>query len=192
MFDTEEVDFNQYHPEKAIRKTLRFTAVVTEHIFETKYCDEHPDPVVRARMRKLELNEGFPRPAGSVDILLGVSAVFWVFKGIKEKVSRDFYVLNTVFGLVPCGRNGDVATRESAVYVTNLERLNASVERMLKAEELPLDNILGSMTRDEVLAVQKVEEKLKQDEKTGRFVTGLMWRDKSQLRNNYKSARARF
>ena len=41
------------------------------------------------------------------------------------------------------------------MYVTNLERLNASVERMLKAEELPLDNILGSMTRDEVLAVRK-------------------------------------
>ena len=192
MVDTEEVDFNLYHPDKAIRKTLRFTAVVTERIFETKYCDEHPDPVVRARMRKLELNEGFPRPAGSVDILLGVSAVFRVFKGIKEKVGRDFYVLNTVFGLVPCGRNGDVATRESAVFVTNLERLNASVERMLKAEELPLDNILGSMTRDEVLAVQKVEEKLKRDQKTGRFVTGLMWRDKPQLRNNYKSARARF
>ncbi len=94
--------------------------------------------------------------------------------------------------MVPCGRNGDMATRESAVYVTNLERLNPSVERMLKAEELPLDNILGSITRDEVLAVQNVEEKLKRDERTGRFITGLMWRDKPQLRNNYKSARARF
>ena len=62
--DTEEVDFNLYHPEKAIRKILRFTAIVTERIFETKYCDEHPDPVVRARMRKLKLNEGFPRSAG--------------------------------------------------------------------------------------------------------------------------------
>ena len=128
MVDTEEVDFNLYHPDKAIRKTLRFKAIVTERIFETKYCDEHPDPVVRARMRKLKLNEGFPRPAGSVDILLGVSAVFRVFKGIKEKVGRDFYVLNTVFGLVPCGRNGDVVTKEPAVFVTNLERLNASVE----------------------------------------------------------------
>ena len=105
--------------------------------------------------------------------------VFRVFKGIKEKVGRDFYVLNTVFGLVLCGCNGDVATRESAVYVTSLERLNASIERMIKAEQLPFDNILGSMTRDEVLAVQKVEEKLKRDEKTGCFVTGLMWRDKS-------------
>ncbi len=97
MVDMEEVDFNLYHQDKAIRKNLRFTAVVTERIFDTKYCDEHPDPVVRARMQKLELNEGFPRPAGSVDILLGVSAVFRVFKGIKEKVGRDFYVLNTVF-----------------------------------------------------------------------------------------------
>ena len=127
MVDLEEVDFNLYHPEKAIRKTLRFKAVVTERIFETKYCDEHPDPVLGARMRKLNLNEGFPRPAGSVDILLGVSAVFRVFKGIKEKVGRDFYVLNTVFGLVPYARNGDMVTRESSVYVTNLERLNASV-----------------------------------------------------------------
>ena len=41
MVDTEEVDFNLYHPDKAIRKTLRFTAVVTWRIFETKYCDEH-------------------------------------------------------------------------------------------------------------------------------------------------------
>ena len=81
MVDTEEVNFNLYHPDKAIRKTLCFTAVVTERIFETKYCDEHPDPVVRARMRKLELNEGFSRPAGSVDIPLGVSVVFRVFKG---------------------------------------------------------------------------------------------------------------
>ena len=53
IVDTEEVDFNLFHPDKAIWKTLRFTAVVTEHIFKTKYCDEHPDPVIHARLQKL-------------------------------------------------------------------------------------------------------------------------------------------
>ena len=76
--------------------------------------------------------------------------------------------------------------------VTNLERLNANIERMLKAEELPLDNILGTLTRDEVLAVQKIEDSLTRDPVTGKYSTGLLWRSEPQLKNNFKQAKARF
>ena len=58
--------------------------------------------------------------------------------------------------------------------MTNLERLNANIERMLKAEELPLDNILETLTHDEVLAVQKIEDSLTRDPVTGKYGTGLL------------------
>ena len=153
------------------------TALVTSHIVSSPACDEHPEPVVRDRLRKINLNEGFPRLGSPINLLLGVGDLFKIVKGVKERLTESFCVLETIYGLVACGSHSPTTKLSYArpiTMVTNLERLNANIERMLKAEELPLDNILGTLTRDEVLAVQKIEESLKRDQNTGTYSTGLL------------------
>ena len=93
-------------------------------------------------------------------------------------MSESFCVLATIYGLVACGSHTPFTRLlhvRPITMVINLERLNANIERMLKAEELPLDNILGTLTRDEVLAVQKIEDSLTRDLVTGKCSTGLLW-----------------
>ena len=146
-------------------------------------------------MRKIKLNEGFPRLGSSIELLLGVGDLFKVVRGVKERLTESFCVLDTIYGLVASGSYTPF-TRLSHVrpitMVTNLERLNANIERMLKAEELPLDNILGTLTRDEVLAVQRIEDLLKRDPSTGKYYTGLLWRSEPMVKNNFRQAKARF
>ena len=194
-FPLKQINFKLYHPNKHLRKRLNITALVTGHIVSSPACDEHPEPVVRDRLRKINLNEGFPRLGSPIDLLLGVGDLFKIVKGVKERLTETFCVLDTIYGLVACGSHSPTTKLSYArpiTMVTNLERLNANIERMLKAEELPLDNILGTLTRDEVLAVQKIEESLKRDPNTGTYSTGLLWRSEPQVRNNFRQAKARF
>ena len=190
-----QVTIKLYHPNKHLRKKLSINALVTNHIVSSPACDEHPEPVVRDRLRRINLNEGFPRLGSPIDLLLGVGDLFKIVKGVKERLTESFCVLETIYGLVACGSHSPTTKLTYArpvTMVTNLERLNANIERMLKAEELPLDNILGTLTRDEVLAVQKIEESLKRDPVTGTYSTGLLWRSEPQVRNNFRQAKARF
>ena len=131
--------------------------------------------MVRERLRRISLNEGFPRLGSSIELLLGIGDLFKIVRGVKERLSESFCVLDTIYGLVACHTP---FTRLSHVrpitMVTNLEGLNANIERMLKVEELPLDNILGTLTHNEVLAVQKIEDLLTRDPVTGKYSTGLL------------------
>ena len=100
---TKEITFKLYHFNKHLRKKLIVKAFVTSHIVSSPACDEHPEPVVRNRLRKVKLNEGFPRPGSSIDLLLGIGDLFKVVRGVKERLTESFCVLDTIYGLVACG-----------------------------------------------------------------------------------------
>ena len=78
-----------------------------------------------------------------------------------------------------------------ATYLTSAEVLNKTLEKMWEIEKLPLDETPSSLTRDEARAIERINDCMKYDSKERRFVTGLLWRDKPDLCNNYLSAKAR-
>ena len=59
--------------------------------------------MVRERLRKVKLNEGFPRLDSSIELLLGIGDLFKVGRGVKERLTESFCVLETIYGLVACG-----------------------------------------------------------------------------------------
>ena len=62
---------------------------------------------------------------------------------------------------------------------------------MWEIEKFPLDDAPSSLTRDEVRAIERINECMRYDEKARRFVTGLLWRDRPDLCNNFLSTKAR-
>ena len=117
-------------------------------------------------------------------------------------ISDNLALLPTCYGYVPCGKEivqnlpgtaemPATTEPEHATYLTTSETLNKTLEKMWEIEKLPLDDAPSSLTRDELRAIKKINECMRYDDKTRRFVTGLLWRDEPDLCNNHLSAKAR-
>ena len=105
-------------------------------------------------------------------------------------------LLPTCYGYVPSGKHSlenfeNVFQPNHAGFITSTEALTKAVEKMWTMEKLPFDETPSSLTKDERIAVESIKERMYFDEKLNRFVTGLLWRDKPDLINNYYSAKAR-
>ena len=142
------------------------------------------------------LDGPYPRPKGEVDLLLGVVDTFRLLSGEHVTISNSLILLPTCYGYVPSGIQNlenfeNVFQVDHAGFVTSTEALTKAMEKMWTMEKLPLDETPSSLTKDEQIAVESIKEKMHFDAKTNRFVTGLLWRDKPDLINNYPSAKAR-
>ena len=118
--------------------------------------------------------------------MIGVGDLWKIIVGVNERLGPDLVVLKTRFGNVVCG-----LLEEKVVGFLSGVDLNKQIDRMISIDELPHDNDPTYLTRDEILAVEKMEENLRFDDDSGSFVTRLLWRDKPDLRNNYASAKQR-
>ena len=142
------------------------------------------DEDVREKIAKKPLNEAFPRESFSVDILIGIKN-FWEFvDGVHERISKEITLLKTKFGPIVCGQ----LPNKVNVMLTGIERLNKNIEKLFAFEELPGDNSASTLTREEIQAVEQMEEHLRFDPREGRFITKLLWRRKPNLNNNFEGA----
>ena len=141
--------------------------------------------------------EDFPRRGEDVDLLLGITDSMRVLQDTSIQLSENLTALSTVFGYIPCGTLEMSGIQENESQVSSItlysatDRLSAAVEKLWKMDELPGDNSKDSLTRDELLAVEKIEQLLHFDEKEQKYSTGLLWRDESFLLNNYAGAHKR-
>ena len=138
----------------------------------------------------------YPRSRGEVDLLLGVVDTFRLLSGEHVTISNSLILLPTCYGYVPSSRQGienfeNGFQENHASFVTSTEALTKAVEKLWVMEKLPLDETPSSLTKDEQIAVESIKDKMYFDEKLNRFVTGLLWREKPDLINNYPSAKAR-
>ena len=112
---------------------------------------------------------------------------------------KDFALLSTVYGYVPCGSQQAMAlakpdhtsTPPCFTYLTLTEALMKAMEKMWEMDRLPMDNSPSSLTKDELIAVSKIKDTLTFHKDLKRFVTGLLWRADPDLVSNYTSARNR-
>ena len=146
-----------------------------------------------------QLTESFPRPEIEINLLMGMKSIPRVLK--KNCVytvlpSGTMCILPTVWGVVPCGRasipeppaKSVFRPRKTESFLTGTERIAQILERSWKLEELPHDNSPSSLSKDEVQAVEQIENILQYDEERKRFITGLLWREAPDLLNNYQQA----
>ena len=142
------------------------------------------------------LDGPYPRQKGEVDLLLGVVDTFRLLSGEHVTISNSLILLPTCYGYVPSGKHSlenfeNVFQPNHAGFITSTEALTKAVEKMWTMEKLPFDETPSSLTKDERIAVESIKERMYFDKKLNRFVTGLLWRDKPDLINNYYSAKAR-
>ena len=171
-------------------ETIEIEAYVINEIMTTP---EYPLPPGNS---KTKLNDVFPRPPVDVSMIVGNQQLWKVVKGGMQRISPSLVLMDTLWGKVPVGQ---VALQTQSiqekilpkVFMSGTEKLASVLERMWKLEEFPLDHVGGSMSRDEVLAVQRIEDLLFHDKESGRFQTGLLFREDPKLINNFKSAAAR-
>ena len=142
------------------------------------------------------LDGPYPRPRGEVDLLLGVVDTFKLLSGKHVSISSSLILLPTCYGYMPSGRQGienfdSVFQDNQAGFVTSTEALTKAVEKLWAMEKLPLDETPSLLMKDEQIAVDSIKDKMYFNEKLNGFITGLLWRDKPDLTNNYPSAKAR-
>ena len=77
------------------------------------------------------------------------------------------------------------------VLMSKVEVLNKALEKMWSIEILPMDEATASLTKDENIAVERIKEVMRYDKNLKRLITGLLWRDQPDLKNNYHSGEFR-
>ena len=167
-------------------ENLEFEAYEVDDIMTVPATDLKDQGLANS-LNKRNLNEAFPRPSFSVDILIGGGDLWNIIEGIHERINSEFVIVKTKFGLLPSGKLTNCVTSLSA----GVELLNKNIEKMFAYEEMPHDNLASSLTRDEIQAVELMEKNMRYDQKEGRFVTKLLWRGKPNLKNNFESAKQR-
>ena len=123
-----------------------------------------------------------------IDVLLGAGDTMQVIERVIK--FNDMFVIQTPWGSTPCGGNFNLPDPVPC-YTTYLDELNKALEKMWKIEEMPSDHVKG-LTREENMAVEKIEQNLHFNEEHGRFETALLFKEEPLLRNNYDRALARF
>ena len=180
---TNLVSFKLVAPDNRV---FPFTAYTTTKILKL------PKPHVDEK-KLMQLKEKFGKDlslvkeACEIDILLGTGDTMRVI----EKVIKfnDLFIVKTPWGFTPCG---NFTTENSTTCLaTNLDELNKTLEKMWRIDEMPFDKKSG-LTREEHLAVEKIEQNLRFNEERGRFETALLFKQEPLLSNNYDRALARF
>ena len=130
----------------------------------------------------------------SIDMLLGVMDVLRIVHGPAVRLENRLYRIPTLLGDAICGtpskrtHHPPYDSSHPACLATSTEVLTKTLEKMWSIETLPFDDAPSSLTKDEAWAVEKIKEVLVRDPEKGRFTTGLLWRDKPDLINNYHAA----
>ena len=168
-------------------REIQISAFEVDKVMTTNHIDLPDDEELRHHLKNKTLNENFPRPPCDIELLIGVGDLWKIVHGVNERLGPDLVVLKTRFGNVVCG----LPEEKVVGLLSGVDLLNKQIDRMISIEELPHDNDPTNLTRDEILAVEKMEENLRFDDSSGRFVTRLLWRGKPDLRNNYASAKQR-
>ena len=114
-------------------------------------------------------------------------------------MKKDFALLSTVYGYVPCGSqpaktltdSSEMDTPPSYTYLTSTEALTKAMEKMWEMDRLPMDDSPSLLTKDELIAVSKIKDTLSFHKGLKRFVTGLLWRAYPDLVSNFASSRNR-
>ncbi|CAB4024050.1 Hypothetical predicted protein, partial [Paramuricea clavata] len=167
----------------ARNRVIKFNAFTTPHILSLESLDL-PTHI----KQQYKLNEKFPRPPCDVDILVGIGEYWRMIQQVAIRVSDTFVLLKTPWGHIPCGTDWTRDSRETeepTCLITSTERIAKALEQQWKLEEFPFDNSSKELTRDEMRAVELIENVLKLNEETSRFQTGLLWREDPELKNNY-------
>ena len=175
---------------------LELEVFVVERIVTLEGC---PSPV--GLSSSLSLSVPFPREQTEVELLLGSNHLWKVLQDGEsntfKKLTDSWGIVRTKFGDVPMGvpparvRSTVQEDFQIQSFLTGPEQLALAVEHMWKLEELPHDSSDTSLTRDEVLAVEKIKQIMSFDWCVGRFTTGLLWRGEPELINNFNAARSR-
>ena len=139
----------------------------------------------------------YPRPGGEVDVLLGAVDAFKMITGRPKILNDALVMVPTLYGYIPSGsvdlvKEWEHSQNTRSSFLTNTEHLSKCIEKMWSIELLPMDDAPSSLTKDEVLAVNKIKEVMSLDRVKKRFTTGLLWRGEPDLKNNYYSAKVRF
>ena len=139
----------------------------------------------------------YPRAGGEVDLLLGAVDAFKMITGRPKILDASLALVPTLYGYIPCGSMDMVkewvhSEDTKSIFLTNTEHLSKCIEKLLSIELLPMDDAPSSLTKDEILAVNKIKEVMTLDKDRKCFTTGLLWRGEPDLKNNYYSAKIRF
>ena len=141
----------------------------------------------------------FPRKEGKVDFLLGIVDSMRLLKGKPTFISNSFALIPAVYGYVPSGGQSAETLNNSRItcstsldsYLMSAESLTEAMEKMWEMDKLPMDDFPSSLTKDEVIAVEKIKDTMKLHKDCQQFITGLLWRKEPDLFNNFASARTR-
>ena len=168
----------------------------TIEALEVMHIMDFPELTIPKSVKgKFKLDGTYPREAGTIDILLGVVDTFKVMNGEPQPVGEDICMVPTVYGYVPSGRFQDMeegVRHEEHTFLSAAEELNKTVSKMWTMDLLPMDDTPSTLTREEALAISKIDEVLVHDPIEKRFETGLLWKEDPDFVNNYPSVKARF
>ena len=150
-------------------------------------------------VQSFEMDGPFPRAEGEVDILLGCADSLRFLKKRHIFLKKDFALLSTVYGYVPCGSQpamalanpSNIVTPPNFTYLTSTEALTKAMEKMWEMDRLPMDDSPSLLTKDELIAVSKIKDTWTFHKGLKRFVTWLLWGAYPDLVSNYTSARNR-
>ena len=148
-------------------REIQISAFEVDKVMTTNHIDLPDDEQLRHHLTNKTLNESFPRPPCDIELLIGVGDLWKIIVGVNERLGPDLVVLKTRFGNVVCG----LPEEKVVGLLSGVDLLNKQLGRMIGIEELPHDNDPTNLTRDEILAVEKMEENLRFDDGSGRFVT---------------------
>ena len=179
---------------------LKFRFMIPANYWVEAIVLENVHPFPRLELdeqivRSFEMDSPFPRAEGEVDIFLGCADSLRFLKKRHIFLKRDFALLSTVYGYVPCGSQpamalmnpGGVYTPPSFTYLTSTEALTKAMEKMWEMDRLPMDDSPSSLTKDELIAISKIKDTLSFHRGLKWFVTGLLWRAYPDLVSNYTS-----
>ena len=157
-------------------------------------------------------NENYPRGPVKVELLLGTEFYTRVTGHTYKNINTSLRVMDTKWGAILVGKEyvdkllqenqsepstlsafitQDDKNPNSLIYMTKTEALNKNIEKMMSIERLPFDDDDTGLTKDELDAVNKINNVCNYDPETKRFSTKLLFREEPSLRNNFRSAKAR-
>ena len=201
----------------ALNHKIMIPCLVVDVLPTIHYPEFRPSKMVSTYLEDFNLNAPFPQTGGVIDMLIGISDLWQIVKGIKARLNEHFVVLDTVYGDVPCGLNSRLESlptygngnstdnppqlyadnldkrkrRSAATFLTATESLTKAVEKMWKVDSFPRDDSDTNLTMDEIRAVEAMDENLVFDKDVGRFRTRLLWGESRDLVNNFHQAKAR-
>lgn len=178
------IKFSLLMPNKEILEINAFTVTNILNLPKVKISTDVKNQLTEQFENRLNIVEN----GKDVEILLGTGDALRLIENVIKV--NNFFVIQTPWGFTPCGSNLS-ASNDTACLTTYMEELNKTLEKMWRIEEMTSDNVKG-LTRDENIAVDKIEEGLKFNQEKGRFETALLFREKPNLKNNYDRALARF